>query len=79
MTLAETVGPSLALAAPVLIALALDLTLGDPPNRWHPTAWMGSFIAWGRRLAPKEGRLKPFCAGLLILLVGATLSASAGA
>lgn len=25
-------------------AVALDLTVGDPPNRMHPTAWMGRLI-----------------------------------
>jgi len=33
----------------LLLAVVLDLTLGDPPNRWHPVVWMGSFI---RRYAP---------------------------
>jgi adenosylcobinamide-phosphate synthase len=31
---------------PILFALILDLALGDPPNRFHPTAWMGSLIAF---------------------------------
>ena len=29
---------------PVMIALLLDLIFKDPPNRFHPTAWMGSLI-----------------------------------
>lgn len=29
---------------PVIIALLLDLLFKDPPNRFHPTAWMGSLI-----------------------------------
>ncbi len=28
----------------ITIALVLDLTLGDPKNRYHPTAWIGKFI-----------------------------------
>ncbi len=35
------------LAATLLIlgaALALDRVAGDPPNRWHPTAWIGRLI-----------------------------------
>jgi adenosylcobinamide-phosphate synthase len=28
------------------IALAIDLTLGDPPNAGHPVAWMGKVISW---------------------------------
>jgi adenosylcobinamide-phosphate synthase len=30
-------------------ALALDLVFGDPPNRWHPVAWLGTIIATARR------------------------------
>ena len=26
-------------------ALFLDFTLGDPKNKFHPTAWIGNFIA----------------------------------
>lgn len=33
----------------VLLALAMDLALGDPPNRWHPVAWVGAVLACGRR------------------------------
>ncbi len=33
------------------LAMALDHALGDPPNRWHPVAWMGRLIAWGERYA----------------------------
>ncbi|MEJ5200165.1 MAG: CobD/CbiB family cobalamin biosynthesis protein, partial [Anaerolineae bacterium] len=31
--------------APAL-AYLLDRALGDPPNRWHPVAWQGRFLAW---------------------------------
>ena len=33
----------------LLLALGLDLALGDPPNAWHPVAWAGAGLAWGRR------------------------------
>ncbi len=39
----------------VLIPLSswlLDRVLGDPPNRWHPVAWQGRFLAWA------EGRIQ---------------------
>ena len=32
----------------LLLAVALDLLLGDPPNRFHPVAWTGRLLAWGR-------------------------------
>jgi adenosylcobinamide-phosphate synthase len=37
---------------PLLLALLLDLVLGDPPNRFHPVAWMGAVIGLARRAAP---------------------------
>ena len=38
---------------PLLLALLLDLVLGDPPNRYHPVAWMGAVIGLTRRCAPR--------------------------
>lgn len=35
----------------LLVALLLDLLLGDPPNRFHPVAWTGRLLAWGRERA----------------------------
>jgi adenosylcobinamide-phosphate synthase len=35
----------------LVLAVALDLLLGDPPNRYHPVAWIGRLIALGRRWA----------------------------
>lgn len=29
----------------MFLALALDLALGEPPERWHPVCWMGKAIA----------------------------------
>ena len=29
----------------ILGAILLDVTLGDPRNRWHPTVWMGQLMA----------------------------------
>ena len=40
----------------ILLALLLDLTLGEPPNRLHPTVWMGQSIAFAERLAPNPQR-----------------------
>ena len=36
----------------LLLALLLDLTLGEPPNRLHPTVWMGKTVALAERIAP---------------------------
>src|SRR5262245_41899095 len=51
---------------PLLLALLLDLVLGDPPNRYHPVAWMGAAIGMTRRGAPRQHHL-------LALLYGAVL------
>lgn len=40
--------PALHAITVVLLAVALDLAVGDPPNRWHPVAWMGRALAAGR-------------------------------
>ncbi len=36
----------------LLLALLLDLTLGEPPNRLHPTVWIGNTVALAERVAP---------------------------
>ena len=33
-------------ALAVLVALAVDRWLGEPPVRWHPVVWMGNFLGW---------------------------------
>ena len=53
--------------AVILVAMLFDMFLGDPPNRFHPVAWMGNWIAFGRRNAPKTGRFFPFLYGLLLI------------
>ncbi|MFC2054094.1 cobalamin biosynthesis protein [Chloroflexota bacterium] len=56
------------------IALVLDLLFGDPPNAYHPTAWMGSLIVFFTNHAPKTN--KPgiqFFYGTIIVLLGAVI------
>src|SRR4029077_1834664 len=63
-------GPMTALA----LAVALDLLVGEPPNRWHPVAGIGTLIARGRRLAP--GRpVGLLLWGAVLILVVAGISA----
>ncbi len=61
-----------------LLAILLDLLLGDPPNRFHPTAWMGNLIAFLLRWRPRGNRLAELSYGVFILLIGVTLSVLAG-
>jgi len=51
------------------LAVALDLLVGEPPNRWHPVAWIGMMIARGRRLAPGRRVGLLLWGAVLILLV----------
>ena len=57
----------------LLLALALDLLLGDPPNRYHPVVLMGHFIRWMARLAPQEGPTRRFIHGTVLVLSGVAL------
>lgn len=41
----------------LLVAFALDRWFGEPPQRWHPVAWMGRYLGWvGAQIAPREDR-----------------------
>lgn len=70
---------NLALVVPlaVLLALAIDRWLGEPPTRWHPVVWMGTYLGWlGPRVAPLAGAAspaawRPWLAGFVAWCVGA--------
>lgn len=52
------------------IALGLDASLGDPENRYHPVAWMGTAIAKMKAYAP-VGKASRFGFGAAVSLGGA--------
>ncbi len=64
----------------LLVALAVDHYLGEPPSRWHPVVWMGNYL---NRLAPcvlpdaaklPETRdLKAFSLGALVWWAGVAI------
>ena len=56
---------------PLLLALVLDLVLGDPPNCYHPVAWMGAAIGRLRRRAPQSQRLLALLYGAALVVGGA--------
>src|SRR5688500_3566237 len=62
----------------LFLALAFDLLLGDPPNRFHPTAWMGHLIRFLLRFRPHGNSRAEFLYGIFILVIGISLSAGAG-
>ncbi len=59
----------------LLLALLLDLTLGEPPNRLHPTVWIGNTVALAERIAPSAQAATPlqlaFGAGMSLLVPAA--------
>ena len=64
----------------MLVALAVDRWLGEPPVRLHPVVWVGNYLGWaGRRAAPVAAvpgetgpnrNLKHFWMGALAWWVG---------
>jgi adenosylcobinamide-phosphate synthase len=59
------------------VAVALDLLAGEPPNRWHPVAWIGGLIARARPRAPRPRWRLLLRGALLISLVAAVAAAGA--
>lgn len=64
------------------LAVALDLLVGEPPNRWHPVAWLGRLITLARGRAPGAPDDLALYGTFLILIVtglaaGAALVAQA--
>lgn len=62
----------------VLVALALDRALGEPPARWHPVVGMGRYLGFmGSRVAPDSGAepraARAFVGGALAWCLGAVL------
>lgn len=64
----------------LLLALAADLGLGEPPAKWHPVVWIGRYLGWaGERIAPPAGAVRPasdwgvFGLGALAWCVGAAV------
>jgi adenosylcobinamide-phosphate synthase len=62
----------------LFLALTFDLLLGDPPNQFHPTAWMGNLIRFLLRFRPHGNSTLEFLYGIFILATGISLSAGAG-
>lgn len=52
--------------AVLLIALALDLLLPEPPNAIHPVVWMGRLISIFERFATKTGNTVVFLLGVFM-------------
>lgn len=59
----------------LLLAFLLDWAFGDPPNRFHPAAWMGSFIQAAFRKRPSNQPALEFLFGAALTVTGAFLFA----
>lgn len=69
MTVGESLG-ELDTIAVVVLALAGDAFIGDPPNRFHPVAWMGTAISVCQRATPAHNKALRFFYGFLLIAVG---------
>ena len=61
-----------------LLALVIDNLFGDPPNKYHPVAWIGSGISAAQKHAPKSGSQEQLSYGGLIVFGGLGLTARLG-
>lgn len=62
----------------LVLAVAADLALGDPANRWHPVAWIGTFLAGGRRWLERGLPGALLVGGAALLAMSVALAAGAG-
>ncbi|MFC1870462.1 cobalamin biosynthesis protein [Chloroflexota bacterium] len=53
----------------LLIALAIDLVFGEPPDSWHPVAWVGRLISLEMKWVPRRGRVIPLVFGIVTVLL----------
>ena len=67
-------------ALAMLVALAVDRWLGEPPTRWHPVVWMGNYLGWAGRWVQRRAvqdtsvrDLKAFGLGALVWIAGAAM------
>ena len=51
------------------VAVVVDLLFGDPPNRVHPTAWIGITISWLEKISPRSNQRKLLYGLFIVLLI----------
>ena len=54
----------------LLLAVAMDLSLREPSNRFHPVAWMGAVIAWVTKRTTAGGWFFRLLTCVLLMVVG---------
>jgi adenosylcobinamide-phosphate synthase len=55
--------------AALAVALVLDLAFGDPPNAFHPVAWIGQTISLTMRAAPARGAYRQLAFGAAVAVL----------
>jgi adenosylcobinamide-phosphate synthase len=50
-----------------LLALIIDIALGDPPDRFHPVAWLGKLIQCETKTAAGRSQKSRFITGMLLV------------
>ena len=60
----------------IILALLIDRWWGEPPARFHPVVWMGSYLKRAGRGLPDRGPRMAFFLGSLYWLAGAALVAA---
>jgi len=72
------VSPALHAVVVLALAVVIDLAVGDPPNRWHPVAWIGRALDRGRARLCHGAPARLFVAGGALTLGVMALAALAG-
>ena len=60
----------------VFFALVLDFAVGDPRNKFHPTAWLGSLIAKLTPYTKNSSENLEKLGGVFIILISSGIVAS---
>lgn len=57
-----------------MLALLADVVFGEPPNRYHPVAWLGKIIALEVKKAPQQGKWRQLFFGGAIVFSALALA-----
>jgi adenosylcobinamide-phosphate synthase len=60
----------------MIFALVIDFTLGDPKNKFHPTAWMGSLIGKFTPLLKNSSDNFEKLGGIILIVILCTITVS---
>ena len=60
----------------IFFALTIDFTLGDPKNKFHPTAWLGSLIAKITPSLKNSSNTLEKLGGIILIMISSAIVAS---